>query len=504
MSIIYLIRLLFKILLFSLATTLILLVIHQSQLPKANGDVKSAHLAQLNIKNQEPMDKIVLMTTKNSVTRNHPQQHCSNITRPTADDIQWRNHRWQYFINGIREVYILDAYYDDRGDVPLIRICPVAVVPEGHLPGDDTLYALLWYDDLANPIPVTCPCKANHTTSFWHIKKKQYGILYHDIALNRTDRLPTHISMMAAPCAQPKTYLKVVIPEKPKSPSRDIGLCVKAIWGDFTYRNAPYFVNWMESLRILGLKRVYIYTSGLDLRDDVIKRVFSHYVKSGFLYTEFLHNNLYETPQVEMNKQISQALVLTVINDCFLRHMHKYEFMLHHDTDEILIPRHNQTYRQLLDDFMGEDERYVNYEALLSRSAFFYTYYEASHREQPAYMTFLRHAYRQPIEIPGVTWHRGNGVMKAFMNSRTCALMNIHGCKRTVRGDGSRGYGHTFIPPQSVIIHHYRSECKLKGRCETEVQRRLVDTTIRDTFGRALTVNVRDVLQSAGYFSYAP
>ena len=427
---------------------------------------------------------------------------CPNVSRPIKDNIQWRNKRWQFFVNGVREVYILDGYYDDRGDAPLIRVFPIAVVPEGMEPADDTLFALLWYDDMKYPVSVTSVCNSNHTTSFWHINKSQYGILYHEIELQRKDKLPTHFSLMHAPCVSPKTFLSLVVPEKLEKPSQEIGLCVKAIWGNYTSENAPYFVNWMESLKLFGLKKVYMYTSGLNLQDDVIRNVFNHYVTSGFLSTEFLSNNLYETDTVYMDKHISQALVLTVVNDCLYRNMHKYQFLLHHDTDEILVPRNNLTYRQVLDSFFAKDERYRDFESLLVRSAFFYTFYEPSHSAYPAYMIFLRYAYRQPFEVPGVTWHRGNGVMKAFQNARTCAVMNIHGCKRTVKGEGKRpkGYGHTFLPTDQILSHHYRDTCKLKGRCETEASRRLVDTTVHDTIGAELQDNVRNVLTSVGYF----
>ena len=318
------------------------------------------------------------------------------------------------------------------------------------------------------------------------------------------DHIPTHVSLSDKPCHLQSNLLEVVLPEPPVNGQRKpVTACVKCLFGNLTESYAPFLVSWMESMKLFGMPEIYMDEDVLYMA-PVVERIFKYYKDTKFLYMRKFPNNLYETPVPKVDAPLSQSVVMPVSNDCFYRNLNKYDYILHIDYDEILVPRRHNTYVELISEFLQNNTQYINSSSLAARSAPFYMYLEKGNPEAPDYAPILQYTNRKPPIIPGKDGisPTSAGVRKTFINTRTCTMLFIHGCHGWVPGYYVKGSG-AYFSVEDMLVHHYRKTCKQNPRntgiCPPNDYYGINDKILWDKFGPKLSERIKAVLLKVGY-----
>ena len=430
--------------------------------------------------------------------------NCAGLLRPKTTDIFWRNKKWQYAVFGFKYVYALNAYLDNRLNPHLIRIFLAVSVPEStvELISEGQIVLLLWYENVVSPISALARRDTVIWVKFWRIRGRQLAFIPYYVALS-DNQIPKYVSLAdrLCPVGLLTTYFKVILPKPLNKTNTRIGACIKPLFGNFTFRNASYLVSWMESLRYFGVQRAHIIYDALST-DSCIEKIFQYYVNLGYITFEHIPHQLYETEvPVNMTDAMSQSVVGPIVNDCFYRRLNDYRYTLHIDYDEILVPRYNASYLDVISRYMASHPRDVRACSVCSRSAFFYTNTAPGSPEEPEWLPIFRYTMRQPTEIPGVTHPTGTGVRKCFQSNLYSRYMYIHNSAGLTEGAVTAGPLVFLNPDDDILIHHYRSKCKLKARCRTEGKRAFKDETFAKVFRFDLLKRVKAVLSSVGYFN---
>lgn len=442
--------------------------------------------------------------------RNQGYSFCQNVHKPGWDTINLRHDFWHFFQYDNMTVYLFRAYLDDREFVTegsIIRVLPMLSTPKGLVPVCKQYYLLLWYNGQAQPVSSKCTCKSTNSIWFWEIEKQRYGFSSLECGVPQGAILPSHVSLMSNECCdEPHTFVPLNIPERLSEKPRDVGICVKAIFGTLTRQNLTYVISWFETLRIYGVPQVHMYYDPSLKMDNIVERAFQYYTDSKFLKFEKLPNALFETDKPYVNIRISQSVVHPSINDCFLRNLHKFAYIIHTDFDELLIPRKHISYKEMLNHFITQNPDTDNASGFISRSAYFYFDDDyVGNPSNPDYLPLLRYTHRMPVEYPKGEWKtwntRGTGVQKSFHSTSMCKLIGIHRCFTYVLQKGNRtGIVSAELPADLVLSHHYRTSCKVYDRCVWEKYRRINDKILTKQIGPILQDRVKYVLDSIGYF----
>lgn len=222
--------------------------------------------------------------------------------------------------------------------------------------------------------------------------------------------------------------LKREIKKHKEEPENRLAVC--AIAKD----EGPYFREWIEWHRSMGVDKFYIYDN--ESTDDT-RRILEPYIAEGLVeYTYF--------PGYRMQ--------LAAYDDCLRRHRFENRWIAFIDIDEFIVPVKDRT----ITDFLGrfEDSPVVEINWLV--------YGSAGHQnksESPVMERFKRHS---------VSDHRLNRHVKSIVNPRR--VFNMIGCHEAARINGKARDSHGNIitknfrertPLQDVIrINHYAVKSK--------------------------------------------
>ena len=116
---------------------------------------------------------------------------------------------------------------------------------------------------------------------------------------------------------------------------------------------------------------------------------------------------------------------------------------------------------------------------------FFYTYYPPANKFASELMPLNRYTYRLPSETHTT---RYAAFSKSFINTKLCTVVWSHRCL----------FNHYVLVPESeILVHHYRSSCRMGMRCKYEWRKRFIDNFLLLKFGVELekkTLSVFEVL----------
>ena len=102
-----------------------------------------------------------------------------------------------------------------------------------------------------------------------------------------------------------------------------IGVCMASLYGKLSEEDVPYFVNWMETLHVLGVGHVSMNNASLSFSDDVIRSAFAYYSDIGWLtmthYPPIV--NHWESPKED--DAATEGINKMATGDCVYRFVHK-------------------------------------------------------------------------------------------------------------------------------------------------------------------------------------
>ena len=237
---------------------------------------------------------------------------------------------WQLTNTSVNELLAYSAFYDDR---PAVGVNPVVQVL-GVSTSASNIYCHLWYDDVKTPF--VTKAKVTKSGRGDKMKKIFYGQYLYTCSLPGAHPVPTHVSLTFGKCQDSTIYLPVFLPVRSQW-TVEFGICVAISYGNL---NKQDFIEWMEFNHILGVSEVHIYNGTLD---PGLNTLFQMYRKENRL---FVHSM--PPPKDIATKMGSKLASPASINDCMLRFMYRYRYILVIDFDEIIIPRKSRNLHDLI------------------------------------------------------------------------------------------------------------------------------------------------------------
>lgn len=256
------------------------------------------------------------------------------------------------------------------------------------------------------------------------------------------NNLPKYVSISTQPC-QKNNYRLKIINNLPTQESKSVTVCVKQL--NFSDDITIKLVSWLEINRLLGASTFNIYLTSVHVKT---RKLLKWYIKNGIIKT-FEHKTV-----MKSGNDIWQRRKYEVItyNDCLYRNIHSAKFILPLDIDEIIIPKHLNTWQQL---FSLIKEELDNYSSFSVRNTYYNTNYIHFNNESIPYFKYLTRSGYSPKEKSG----------KSFISTSNTLVAFNHYTLIPLKPNVGSVY---FIPKEHVQMNHYKKSCfkDLLPECE--------------------------------------
>jgi len=366
---------------------------------------------------------------------------CHELRRPSASEIRYRHTYWQVQQDGHEDIVVYSAFYDDRpivGVLPWIRILGVRRLSDTHV------WCYVWYFQKETPFVTQAEVIA--TGADQSVKNGEvYSQNLFSCQLNRSNFIPTHVSIATTLCANSTISLEITRPAKSDKWIHNFGVCLEV---NFGYFPPELIVEWMEAYSIFGITHVNIYNGSIDSRLD---RVFDYYRQKGILEIRQMPPAVedYTIDGVRLGSPAS-------LNDCMMRNMYSHRFIVIVDFDEIIVPRINSNYLDMLLYIDRSQNRPQSHHTYSFRNAYFFKYFPED-EVQPKALKTLRLRYRAQIS----DYLFGT---KSFVDPRQCLSVFNHYCWIPFPDSDSPGVD---VETSIALSHHYREICPFdKDQCD--------------------------------------
>jgi hypothetical protein len=365
----------------------------------------------------------------------------------------------------------------------------------------------IWFNNLPTPVIST----ATYVYG-WYSKWGNYkdGLLQPYIITCNIPRIegiintiaPDSVSLVDNECNKATNNLKVnnIRPQK----KEDFAVCVKAL--DFLHEDLSVrLVEWIELLRILGAKKIFIYE--LEAHPNITK-VLNYYQSEnvvdrtvitlpgnqpnlpGFRHL-YLKNKLVHKRQNE----------LIPYNDCLYKNLYTYDYLALLDIDEVIMPIAHKNWSQLMSAVqkMSLAKKNFTRASYNFRNVYFLDDLgtdeeQMKHREHepgiPRYLHMLQHVYRSK------NYTKPGRFVKCFHNTERVVSLHNHYPRKCF------GYCTTYAVDTNVAhLQHYRKDCvgQLKNSCKDYRAYTIRDTTIYK-YKEELIQRATNVLNKLGFF----
>ena len=449
---------------------------------------------------------------------------CSDLQRPKHSELHLWKEVYQHMVLRIKEdskvfdAYLKHFYFDDRfhhqtGE-RLIRTivsvkgpCDVNVEKYQCLKyvwkilGSDQ-HMLFWYDGFANPV-IALSCTIQKSGG---VVQKINGSFHYQFIITcpipEIQLLPAYASLVTRICDKPTIYTKIVYPQKNEVPyNREIGLCVHPIFRTLRKSDVPYIVNWIETLKLFGVREISLSNTSAQLKEDLIKSVFKYYVDSGVLKLTQYPVILPEIEAINNRKAGWISMKQMAVLDCVYRNIKRYWYVLIHNIDEIVIPRQFGTFVEYLENYVDQFQNTSSGHCLAIRSAYFYKSFSSARNQYPRYMILLKKTKRFAPESTKRDYRGRLAVVRGFSKMHSSVSSDTHLCTATY--STSKELEKFILPVEEIMVHHYRMKCKMhfsNGSCNSgHADSKLYEDNTLLKYGDRLTDEVTKVLKTIGY-----
>ena len=343
---------------------------------------------------------------------------------------------WQRHTEGETEIHIRSAFYDNRtvaGVNPWLRLLAVA---SNFQQG----YCQVWYP--GNGVAYTTKIIV-HRTGRGAFYRRFYAQIQMSCMIPRGP-IPSHVSVSVKPCSQSQIYMPVHVP---KHDTQDFGICVAIAFGQL---DNDQVIEWAELSRKLGVSKIHIYNATIDRQHDAL---FRYYEQQDFMAVHQM------PPPVPFYTRVGAKLGSPAsLNDCMLRYMYTYRYIIVVDFDEVIVPREDTDYQGLLHAIDAREPKTSNWQGYTFRNVYFFTDLSAD-QTQANHLLTLRHrtkARPQPF----------HEIVKSFVDPRRCLSVFNHYCY--IRFPKSPEPFSVDVPTDLAASHHYRYQCPPRRKdCKT-------------------------------------
>ena len=360
-------------------------------------------------------------------------------TRPVLIDNTWQLEKLEDNM-----MYIYSAFYDGREFLHGKNVLRALVI---STPITSNVYCQIWKEDSSDPIMTVAKVLKSGDGVL------EGGRLYDSLVLTCTlqpkSLKPKYLSLVwTNPCNPSQNKIKIQYPmnygEKPK---HEFGICVPVTFGDIDLHR---IIEWVEMHRFLGVSAINVYHSAVSHKTMAVLK---YYEREGII-------KLFHLPGVTLNDQNGVKIESPIgLNDCMLRNMHSYKWVLVVDLDEIILPRNESkiiNYNQLMLTAKSVLKTVKNIYPIsyAFRNSYFWVGCEEPILGQPQSYIFL---YFQRTNVNNFLF-----ASKSFTNPTLCVWMLNHYCQvpyaMSKWNKNSLGPANwTFDVPQELgLLHHYR------------------------------------------------
>lgn len=358
---------------------------------------------------------------------------------------------------------VYSAYWDERFDNNNnVRVMAVMITKN-----PPTVYCrLLMPDGTFNDVPVVRKIMNEH----WRLTYASY-FLSCEVSKNLPP--PSRVLLSLHRNFTSSALLPVFNnKEDTSSPRGDIAVCVKPL--HYYYDRGTWLAEFIELHRILGAEHFFFYNHSVGQNVDTLLR---HYMEQKIV--SVLPWNL----PVRSQKEIRTEGIFSSLNDCVLRTMHLFHYVIILDFDEYIIPREHDNYLEMLEK-LEEDNKRIRGKpgSFVFRNTFFYLYWEndttsygVEPEKPPDWTPYFVTQYK--TRRLATSMKVGSRSKYILVPERVIEVGN-HVVWRHASGSRS-----IQVPESMALLHHYRI-CEFGGfSCLKKPS--LVDRTA-NKFGREL------------------
>ncbi|XP_071979097.1 uncharacterized protein [Engystomops pustulosus] len=239
------------------------------------------------------------------------------------------------------KTFVISAYYDAR-ESRTVRVLTI-----NH--GEDVKELYCWFYCKENRSEYG-PVKATIDTHF-HWFGFRYGpadVLCPEPRSCSSEYISIHWSVNRNTSHVPVFEIRN---RDPQPFSANFTVCISTMFGK--HDNVLQFIQALEMYRILGAQKVVIYKNSCS---EAIGQVLDHYVSEGFVeivpwpIDRYLRTSDVWHQSMNQENQIGYYGQLPALSDCLYRNMYRSRYVTFNDIDEIILPRHHQTWHDLMKD----------------------------------------------------------------------------------------------------------------------------------------------------------
>lgn len=387
-------------------------------------------------------------------------------------ELEFSNIYWQTQRTSNGTFQLLGAYYDIREASPLGPAVRILGMIDRIEPTVKT-FCQFWFDDHKEPVIVK-------TFEYRYIWQRYWGnykqgiyqpyLIACQIPKDFHGFVPASVSIVENECDTATNNLRVIYNRPPDDKKKGFAVCVKGL--DFLYDDLSVrLVEWIEMLRILGADKIYFYE--LQFHSNMSK-ILKYYEQEGLVEVTPLtlaggQPNIPGFQHLYLSKHLNHKRQNEIIpyNDCLYKNMYMYDFIALLDIDEVIIPKHDMTWGELMQRVLYKSRLVKNgtYPSYNVRNVYFLHENRTLYDDIPQYMLMLQHVNRaQNYSKPGEN-------IKCFHNPERVLSLHNHFPLLCLEGRCT-SYS---IDSEDAQMQHY---CELKKRCEQFREESIVDATI--------------------------
>ncbi|XP_043231431.1 uncharacterized protein LOC122386359 [Amphibalanus amphitrite] len=403
---------------------------------------------------------------------------------PAVYDLKFNNIYWQVLetSNGTYNFYA--AYYDNRPTLSIGPLVRIMVMIDRIKPTLKT-YCQMWFSGQTAPVIMPVMEYKYVWNEKWGNFKQgiiQPYLMACQVPASHRKLVPQAVTVVESPCNTSTVALRVINNRPPEGqPPQDFAVCVKGLSfpdNDLSVR----LVEWLETLRVLGAKKVFLYD--LEVHPNISK-VLRYYERQGLVEVTPLtlageQPNLSVLQRLYLRKKVTnkRQSELVPYNDCFYRNLYRYKYVALLDTDEVIMPTGHRDWAELMasiapradTEAKKKNKVVASYNA---RNVYFFDVQDHEHTWQPDiphYMHMLQHVKRS------LNYTKPGHYIKCF--HRTDRVIALHNHFPLACLGGCLSYS---INTSDAQLQHYRADCvgPLRKTCELEYKKNaVVDTSI--------------------------
>jgi hypothetical protein len=303
------------------------------------------------------------------------------------------------------------------------------------------------------------------------------------------------------PCQEARNQLRIIFNKVPEKDKKNFAVCVKGL--DFLHDDLSVrLVEWIELLNILGADKIFFYDLAIHPN---ISKVLNYYERRDMVETTPLtlpggQPNIPGFMHMYLKSKVTHKRQNEIIpyNDCLYKNMYRYKYLALLDTDEVIMPLTENSWKDLMEKMVIPDSLEILNESRASynfRNVYFLDdLFHSEHgwfKDIPKFMHMLQHVERT------YNFTKPRQYVKCFHNPERVLAVHNHfplSCLEKTCTSYS-------VPTTLAQLQHYRADCvkQLKKSCNSLKNHTVTDTTIWK-FKNELIDRVTRSLTDLGYF----